>query len=148
MSTFTVPLEIGSPDGQRWERIEAVVETGSTYSWVPRDVLSRLGIQPRVRREFETADQRVIERDLGIALSRTDGEELPALVVFVDPGGTPLLGAYTLEGFGLGADPVRGRLMPVRGLAMTSFYGAARTTEATLEVRAMLDPHPESVRRR
>jgi NADH:ubiquinone oxidoreductase subunit E len=106
---------------------------------VPRDVLSRLGIQPRIRREFETADQRVIERDIGIALSRIDGEELPTLVVFADPGGTPLLGAYTLEGFGLGADPVRERLMPVRGLAMTSFYGAARTTEATLEVRGLLE---------
>jgi hypothetical protein len=31
-------------------------------------------------------------------------------------GGEPLLGAFTLEGFGLGVDPVNRRLIPVPGL--------------------------------
>ena len=32
--------------------------------------------------------------------------------------GSSLLGAYTLEGLRLAADPLNGRLVPVRGLAM------------------------------
>jgi len=39
-------------------------------------------------------------------------------VVFGDEGSTSMLGAYTLEGFGLAPDPLNRRLIPVRGLAM------------------------------
>jgi clan AA aspartic protease len=139
MSTFTAPLDIAAESGSRWERIEAIVDTGSTYTWVPRDVLARTGISPRTRREFETADQRVVSRDIGVAVARINGEQIPTLVVFADPGAPALLGAYTLEGFGLAADPVNERLVRVRGLAMSSFYGAVPTTEAVLEVRALLE---------
>jgi hypothetical protein len=38
--------------------------------------------------------------------------------VFADPDDSVLLGSYTLEGFGLGVDPVNHRLIPVLGLAM------------------------------
>ncbi len=139
MSTFTAPVEIGDSEGRTWAQIDAIVDTGSTYTWVPRDILDSLGVRARFRREFETADQRVVTRDLAITMSRLNGQEMPTIVVFADEGGVPLLGAYTLGGFGLAADPVNGRLIPVRALAMTSFYGAARTTEATLEVRHLLE---------
>ena len=80
MSTFTVDLPVGDLIGQRWESVEALVDTGSTNSWVPRDILVRLGIQPREVREYETADGRVIARDLGVANARLDGRELPTPV--------------------------------------------------------------------
>jgi len=42
---------------------------------------------------------------------------LPAhIVIFGEPGSEPLLGAFTLEGFRLAADPVNRRLVPVPGL--------------------------------
>src|SRR5205085_1067187 len=81
---------------------EALVDTGASYSWVPRDILGRLGVQRSFGREFQTADGRVIVRDMAEARARLEGDELPTLVVFGDPGSLPLLGAYTLEGFGLG----------------------------------------------
>jgi NADH:ubiquinone oxidoreductase subunit E/predicted aspartyl protease len=139
MSTFTIPVEFGTADGRRWERVDALVDTGSTYSWVPRDLLARLGISPRLEREFVTADERVVRRELGLAMARLDGEELPTLVGFGEEGGVPLLGAVTLEEFALAADPVNRRLIPIRALAKTSFYGASRTTEASLEVRRLLE---------
>jgi hypothetical protein len=40
----------------------------------------------------------------------------PTIVVFGDPGTEPLLGAFTLEGFRLAADPVNHRLISVPGL--------------------------------
>ncbi len=113
MSVFRVPLEIGAADGGRWERLEALVDTGSSYTCVPRDVLAGLGVSPRFRRRFRTADERLIERDVGVALARLDGLELPTIVVFTEEGGTPLLGAVTLEEFGLGLDPGAHHLVPI-----------------------------------
>jgi len=118
MGAFNVQFEIGDPEGQRWLSLEGLVDTGSTYTWIPRNVLERLDLPPRLTREFETPDGRVITRDLAVAMARLDGEALPTLVVFADPGDSVLLGVVTLEEFGLGVDTVNRRLVPVRGLAM------------------------------
>ncbi|MDQ7828606.1 MAG: aspartyl protease family protein [Armatimonadota bacterium] len=58
MGTFRVTLELGDPQGHRWEALDAVVDTGASYTWAPRDVLQRLGVTPQFRREFVTADGR------------------------------------------------------------------------------------------
>jgi predicted aspartyl protease len=118
MGTFTTTFAIGDPQRRGWETVEALVDTGSTYTWVPRDVLERLGVQPEFRWEFETADGRVIERDVAETAARIDGQQRTTLVVFGDPGCRALLGAYTMKAFGLAADPVNRRLVRVRGLAM------------------------------
>ena len=90
VSTFSTPIEIGSMDGASWERFEALVDTGSSYTCSPRDVLVRLGVRPRSRRRFRTADERLIEREVGTALARVDGQEAPTVVVFAEEGGQPL----------------------------------------------------------
>ena len=118
MGTFSVAIDIGAPQGQRWETVDALVDTGASYTWIPRDILDRLGVQAQFRWEFETADGHIIERDMAVTMSRWDSEALPTLVVFGDEGSLPLLGAYTLEGFRLAPDPVNQRLIRVRGLAM------------------------------
>lgn len=118
VGTFYVSIELGDPQGQRWEKVSALVDTGASYSWFPRDLLLRLGVQPQFKREFVTADGRVLERDMSVTMVRLDGQALPTLVVFGDTGSIPLLGAYTMEGFGVAPDPVNRRLIPVRGLAV------------------------------
>ena len=120
MGTFQATVEIGDAAGNRYETVEAVVDTGSTYTWVPKDVLARLGVEGEFQQEFETADGRVIKRDVAETRVRLDGQARTTLVVFGDEGSKPLLGAYTLEGFGLAVDPLGRRLVPVRGLALTS----------------------------
>ena len=117
MGTFRATIEIGDPQGERYEALEALVDTGSTYTWVPRDMLRRLGVEPVERWEFETADGRVIQRDVAQTWVRYDGSAHITIVVFGDEGCEPILGAYTLEGFGLAPDPAGRRLVPVRGLA-------------------------------
>lgn len=119
MSTFRHPIQIGAPDGERFEEIEALVDTGSTYTWAPRPVLERLGVRPAFRMEFETADGRIIEREAAETPVRLDGMTRTRIVVFGDEGAIPLIGAETLEGFSLAIDPVNERLIPVRGLLMT-----------------------------
>ena len=118
MGTFRVAIEFGDPQGRTWESVDALVDTGSTYTWIPRQLLERLDVGPQFQREFETADGRVIQRDMAVTLVRWDGETMPTLVVFGGNGNAVLLGAYTLEGFALAPDPVNQRLVKVRGLAM------------------------------
>ena len=118
MGTFHATVEVGDPQGEQYEPIEATVDTGSTYTWVPRDVLARLAVEPQFRMEFLTADGRVIERDVAQTWVRHNGSAHITFVVFGDEGSAPLLGAYTLEGFGLAPDPVSRRLVPVRRLAL------------------------------
>ena len=118
MGAFSVRFEIGDQEGQRWLPLDGLVDTGSTYTWVPRDALERLSMSPQFQREFETADGRVIARDLAVAMARFDGQTLPTLVVLADPGDSVLVGVVTLEEFGLGVDTVNRKLVPVRGLAM------------------------------
>ena len=118
MGTFRHALALLSTDGTRTERVESLVDTGSSFSWIPRERLERLGIAPTFREEFETIDGRVIEREMATVLAQLDGQTLPTLVVFGDMESEPVIGAYTLEGFRLAVDPVNRRLVHVRGLLM------------------------------
>jgi clan AA aspartic protease len=113
MATFRVTIEIGPMDQSRFEQIEALVDTGATYTVVPRDVLERLGITPQFRRRFRLADGRVVELNMAVVAIRLEGQTLPTICVFGEEGMDALLGAVTLEEFGLGVDPVNQRLVPI-----------------------------------
>ncbi len=117
MGTFRYPIEIGDPQGTRFERVEALVDTGASYTVVPIPILERLGVQRTERRPFRLADDSIVERDVGQTWIRIDGRSFVQLVVFGNAEGA-LLGAFSLEGFGLGVDPVGRRLIPVAGLLM------------------------------
>ena len=119
MGIFNVQFEIGDPQGQRYETVEALVDSGAAYTFMPPSLLSRLGVVPHTKRGFVLADGTLIERDLGQTYVRLDGEENVSPVVFGDEGVTPLLGAVTLEIFSLGVDPVNSRLIPVSSLMGT-----------------------------
>lgn len=118
MGTFDVSVGIGDPQGQRFETIEALVDTGSTYLTAPRPLLDSLGVSPIEARPFTLGDGRTVDYDVGIVSLRIDSRTLPVLAVFGEPGSRALLGAVALETFGLAADPVRRRLVPVPGLLM------------------------------
>jgi clan AA aspartic protease len=115
MGTFHQAFAVGDFAGNRYEPIEGLVDTGATYTWVPRDVLERLGVQPEEKRGFVLADGREVEYDVAWVRIRLNGASQPSLCIFGEPGTEPLLGVFTLEAFGLGVDPVNGHLIPVRG---------------------------------
>ena len=118
MGTFRVAIEIGDPQGQHFERVEALVDTGASYTVAPASLLRRLGVTPHDWVPFILADGRQIERDLGRTWVRIDGKAEITLVVFGEEGVEPLLGAYILEGLRLGIDPYNRRLVPKPGLLM------------------------------
>ena len=119
MGTFPVDIEIGDPAGERYEPVSALVDTGSTYTVIPRPLLEQLGVERRERATFRLADGRTVEQDLGQTWLRIDGKSVITLVVFGAEDASPLLGAYALEGLLLAPDPVGQRLVPVEGLLMT-----------------------------
>jgi len=115
MGTFQVQLAVAGPARDRFEPVEALVDTGSTYTVLPRALLQELGVPVDRRARFVLADGTEVERALGRAWVRFEGREEFTLVVFGDHA---LLGAVTLEEFLLAPDPSSGQLVPVRGLMM------------------------------
>jgi clan AA aspartic protease len=116
MGTFRVPIWIAALGADRFERLEALVDTGATYTSAPRDVLERLGVQPKDRRPFELADGQEVWCETGWMQLRIGERSEQTIVAFGPLHSEPILGAFTLEGFLLAADPVRQRLVPVPGL--------------------------------
>ena len=116
MDVFRVPVEIGNLDGTRFERIEALVDTGASYSILPASILRGLGIVPYRTLPLTLADGSVKEYELGQAMVRINGDPAPTIVVFGEEEMlVPLLGAYALEGLALKVNPLDGRLETIVG---------------------------------
>jgi predicted aspartyl protease len=119
MGTFTTKLKVWNPaDPEKAEELEALVDTGAAFSWVSRTRLERLGVTPSRRMPFRTIDGRLLERDLAIVHVGTNGYVAPDLVVMAEPGEMEVIGAHSIEGLGLAADPVQKRLVPTVMLAL------------------------------
>ncbi len=116
MGTFSIEIGIGDPDRGRWKTLEALVDTGASITVVPASVLRELGVQPSMRRSFESAHGETREMDVGQTWVRVGREEVFTLVLFNDESTTPLLGALALEMAFMGVDPARQRLVSVHGL--------------------------------
>lgn len=137
---FRVPIQVGRRGTDRFTPLRALVDTGSTYTWVPRDVLADLGVTPEREWPFELADGREVRYGVAWIQIRLEGREDPTLVVFAPAGAEPILGAFTLEGFLLAADPVNERLISVPGLAKSAI--------SLLQPRGIAPPETSPGRRR
>ena len=115
MGAIRVPIEIGDFAGARFETVSALVDTGATYTMMPRSVLAGLGIVPEWRRTFALADGREREFDMAHATVRLEGAATTTIAIFGEENATPTLGAYTLTGFGLAVDPSGQRLVELTG---------------------------------
>jgi clan AA aspartic protease len=116
MGAFRVRIEVTDAEGTRAEALEALVDTGATYTWVARSVLQTLGHTPDEDREFVLADGRQVTYGIAWVPVRIDSRTRPTPVVFGDEDTEPLLGVVTLEEFGLGVDAVNQRLVPTPAL--------------------------------
>lgn len=120
MGTFSVSIHLRNELTGEFFQLDALVDTGATYTMLPTGFLETLGVKVVGQRDFELADSRAARYDIGEARLRLNGDELTVLVVFAPEGTSPLLGATALELFGLAADPVNQRLIPVPALLETS----------------------------
>jgi clan AA aspartic protease len=86
--------------------LEAAVDTGATYSWIPRTLMAKLVIRPSRRVKFKTSEGRVIERDVGHLFIEWNGETAPTTIVLAEEGDQTVIGLHALESLGLEVDPV------------------------------------------
>ncbi len=100
------------------ERVRFHVDSGATYSLVPRDVWKRLGLQPLRRVGFVLADGTEMERDVGECWMELEPEgQGTSPMILGEPGDSALLGVVTLEVMGLVLNPFKRSLHPMRMLA-------------------------------
>ena len=118
MGTFSVDVEIGDPDGREFVTVNALVDTGASYTAVPASLLRRLGVRPRDTRRFHLADGRVARLPLGATTMRLSGQVWSVLVIFAPEDARAVLGSLALASFGLDADYSEGRLVPTNALLM------------------------------
>jgi clan AA aspartic protease len=116
MGLTFVKVRVGNPaNGHRAAaEVNCLVDSGTVYSLIPRRVRRKLGIKPHSTREFVLANGEVIRRRLATATFEYEGRRGDSMVVVGEPGDDPLLGATTLEGFGLVLDPFRRELRPMK----------------------------------
>ena len=112
LGTITVTVQVGDHLGNRFEELDSIVNTGSTYTAVPRATLERLGVPVERSLPSETADGRIVPVDVGETTIRLEGLQFHTPVIFAEENEPSLLGVVTLEEAALAIDPVAGRLIP------------------------------------
>ncbi len=111
MGRTVAKVRVSNPrDESLGEELELLVDTGSTYTWIKRERLERLGIRSMGKRLFKTIDSRLIEREVGEAVIECLNRRATTVVVFAERGDNEVLGLHALEGLGLEVDPVTGKL--------------------------------------
>ena len=122
MSAFRVNLYASNPkeEGKTTPPFSALVDTGSELSWLPRQPLLDVGIHPRAKKRFVTADGTVVERDIGYAILSAEGYKTIDEVVFAEKADSTLLGVRTLEGFSVMVDNIGHRFVAATSLATGS----------------------------
>ncbi len=119
MGTFSAKLRVWNPESpDKLEDVEAMVDTGAAFSWIHRERLERLGIVPLRKMGFRAIDGSIIERDTAAVWVASDGFKGPDTVVIAERTDMEVIGAHTIEGLGLAADPVQKKLVPTIGLAL------------------------------
>ncbi len=119
MGTFSVTIEAGSPDRSSWRKVTAPVDTGSTLTWLPADVLRQLGHETSGRKSFELGDGRIVESDISDVPVRIGNEIHMTVCAHANAGEQSVIGAVTLQEFLLAPDPINHRLVPIVGLRVT-----------------------------
>lgn len=126
MGIFRTTLAVAPltrPDDRR-EITGVMVDTGSEYNWIPRSLLEEIGVRPERTDRFQTADGRILEREIGFAMLYAGGRTSPTIVVFGERGDLVLLGALGLEGLNLRIDLGRKELVPAGPVPAASAFRA------------------------
>lgn len=114
VGTFQTTISIENPArrGEARALPETLVDTGSEFTWVPRETLESLAITPERAQQFMVADGRILTREVGFAIVHVGEWSTSDDVVFAEVGDLVLLGARSLEGLNLRVDPHRRQLVP------------------------------------
>jgi len=111
VGTFQVEIEIGDPQGERWEKLQGTVGTKAANAWIPQSVLEKLGVQIEKRVSLRHTDGRLIKRDVGQTQVRIGDKSIMTTVVFGAERDPVLVGSETLRELQLQADLTKEKLV-------------------------------------
>ena len=117
MGIFSAEIAVGRDREGPFEPVTALVDTGASYSMLPARLLRKLEVKPNREREFTLADGRKQRLPIGNVRVRIGLEEDYSPVIF-GPDERFLLGAVTLQIFGLIADTTHHKLIPAPELTL------------------------------
>ena len=126
MGIFRTTIDVAAlsaPDERR-ALTDVMVDTRSVYNWMPTDMLLEIGVVPVRVERFQTADGRVIERDIGFVMIYAGGRSTTTVVVFAQNADMVLLGAIGLEGLNLRVDLVLQELVPAGPVPVAALAAA------------------------
>jgi predicted aspartyl protease len=99
-----------------------IVDTGASYTVLPRDVVERVGAWPIPHSvDLELGDGRVVKAGV-YAVIVSIGDRSAAALAACFEGAKSVIGVRTLEDLGLKVDPVSGRLEATRPKNVAYFY--------------------------
>jgi len=98
------------------ETVRFLVDSGATYSLLPKDVWEAIGLKPKRKLSFTLADGTTVERSVSEAFVVFPQGEAHTPVILGEEGDEALLGVVTLEILGLVLNPFDRTLHPMRML--------------------------------
>ena len=125
MSGFSVTLRVWNPaQPGEVEEFSAVVDPHSTFSWISRERLERLGISPSRKMRFRLKGEGIVERDVASVYIALKNGPVGDVVVMAESGETEKIGAHTINGLGMVVDPEQEKLVPAVMWALSSVGNA------------------------
>ncbi len=98
------------------ENVKFLVDSGATYSLLPKAVWETIGLKPKRKLSFTLADGTTIERSVSEAFVIFPQGEAHTPVILGEEGDEALLGVVTLEILGFVFNPFNRTLYPMRML--------------------------------
>ncbi len=113
MGVTYVEGAVSGTDGKQ-ATVRFLVDSGATYTLLPRDVWQTVGLKPKRSAVFTLADGTSIERSVSECYIILPQGEAHTPVILGEPGDEALLGIVTLEILGLVLNPFTRQLQPMR----------------------------------
>ena len=114
MADIHQTIGLGPADGGRFQRVNAVVRTSSHFSIMPSPLLQMLGVDPQWTERLRDPGGGEVEHSVAEVKIRIDDRERTTICVFGPADSQPVLGKYTLDGFGLTVAEDEGTLVPAQ----------------------------------
>lgn len=107
--------QVKGPRGKRAD-VKFLVDSGATYSLLPKSVWQVIGLRPKRQMTFTLADGTPVERQISEAYLKLPQGEAHSPVVLGEENDQALLGVVTLEILGLVFNPFDRTIQPMRML--------------------------------
>lgn len=111
MGVVFVQLRVAGSAGAS-RQVRFLVDSGATYSQLPREIWSALKLAPQSDQEFTLADGTLIKRAISECLFEYQQIKRHSPVILGDQGDPALLGTVTLRMMGLVLNPFKRTLQP------------------------------------